>query len=62
MKNKLIDEFQSKRVEPKPRMVGGKFGYAFHKYPIKNGVSWEDLIAKSVEKNNELLERLKKVK
>ncbi len=33
------DQWNSKRVEPKRRMVGGKFGWAFHRFPIKGGIT-----------------------
>lgn len=28
-----------KRVEPVRRMVGGRFGWAFHRFPIKGGIT-----------------------
>ena len=28
-----------RRVEPVERMVGGKFGFAYHRFPIKNGIT-----------------------
>jgi len=43
-------------VEPKPRMVGGRWGYAFHRFPIKGGITpaeaivreWADAINKAI--------------
>lgn len=61
-KDIVYDYLTAKRVEPKPRMCGGKFGYVYHKYPIKNGISVSDILAEQIAKNNELLDRLKKVK
>lgn len=49
-----------KRVEPEPRMVGGSFGYAFHRFPIKGGISPADVMAKNVLAHNALYRRLAK--
>lgn len=49
-----INAFHSKRVEPKPRLVGGCFGWAIHKYPIKNGISLSEVMADSVTKDSSL--------
>lgn len=49
-----------KRVEPKKRMVGGRYGYAFHRFPIKGGISPQDVMLENIKANNPLLDRLKK--
>lgn len=52
------DTLHSKRVEPKQRLVGGKFGYAFHRYPIKGGISMLDATLESIGKTNALYRKL----
>lgn len=48
----------SKRIEPEKRLVAGRFGYAFHTYPIKGGISWAKMLAKNIEENNALMKKL----
>jgi hypothetical protein len=36
----IVSERMAERcVEPVPRMVAGRFGYAFHRFPIKGGIT-----------------------
>jgi hypothetical protein len=35
-----------KRVEPEKRLVGGKYGWAVHRFPIKNGKTYEETVWK----------------
>lgn len=49
---------KNKCVEPEPRMVGGRFGYAFHRFQIKGGISLVEVMAKNICANNTLLARL----
>ena len=49
-----------KRVEPEQRMVGGSFGYAFHRFQIKGGISPADVIARNVLAHNALYRKLAK--
>lgn len=57
--NELISHtLYGKRVEPVQRLVGGQFGWAFHRFPIKGGISGADVLAKNIIKNNALLSRL----
>lgn len=48
------------RVEPKQRWVGGRFGWAIHRFPIKGGISVSAIIAENVTKSNALFAELKK--
>jgi len=48
-----------KCVEPKERMVAGVFTYACHRFPIKGGMSYLDLMCINITKNNSLLRMLK---
>jgi hypothetical protein len=48
-----------KRVEPQQRLVGGRFGYAIHRFPIKGGISMLDLMAANITSNNALYKRMK---
>lgn len=52
----------SKRVEPVPRLVGGVFKHAVHRFPIKGGISMRDLVARNVLANNALLRRMQEAK
>ena len=56
------DFLQSKRIEPEPRMVGGKMGYAFHRFPIKGGVSFYDIFVSTAQKSNALYAEVTKRK
>lgn len=64
MAKKLLtpDFFNDKRIEPEPRWVGGEFRRAIHRFPIKGGVSFSDLMVESMSKNNYLLQRIKGMK
>lgn len=50
-------------VEPEPRLVGGRMGYAFHRFPIKGGVAPMTVMRKQIVENmttnNALFRRLK---
>jgi hypothetical protein len=35
-------------VEPKKRMVGGKFGYAAHRFPIIGGITFAEMMMEAV--------------
>lgn len=48
-----------KRVEPKQRWVGGRFGWAIHRFPIKGGISLLDVIAQSITSENALYKKMK---
>lgn len=50
--------FHGKRVEPEPRMVGGKLGYAWHRFPIKGGISGYEVMARNISANNSLYRRI----
>lgn len=47
-----------KRVEPEQRLVGGRFGWAIHRFPIKNGISLQELWMRNIRDNNVLLKQL----
>lgn len=40
----LLKCFHDRRVEPAQRLVGGRFGWAVHKYPIKDGISIQQMM------------------
>lgn len=50
-------------VEPEPRLVGGRMGYAFHRFPIKGGIAPMTVVRKqmieSMTTNNALFRHLK---
>lgn len=48
-----------KCIEPLPRMCGGKFTRPRHRFPIKAGVSLNDLLRENVTRNNVLWAQLK---
>lgn len=68
--NDSIRLLDVKCVEPKKRLVKGRFGWAVHKYPIKNGLTfretvwkdWLEQMAANICKNNSLLDQLKEFK
>lgn len=42
----------AKVYEPKRRLCGGRMGWVRHRFPIKNGISWRDvMIAESLRQN-----------
>lgn len=59
MAEALHDALHSKHIEPNQRLVGGQFGYASHRFPIKGGISSIDVMAESVTKDNALLSKLR---
>lgn len=46
------------RVEPDKRLVGGSFGWAYHRFPIKGGISLTDTLIRDMNAPNPLYERL----
>lgn len=50
---------QTKRVEPEQRLVGGRFGWAYHRFPIKGGISPREVMEKNIAAHNPLLARLR---
>ena len=49
-----------KNIEPQQRLRRGEgVGYVAHRFPIKGGVSWLDVVGVNVCKNNALLSRLR---
>ena len=48
-----------KNIETIERLVGGKFGFAIHRFPIKGGISRKDLIMKNVLKHNKIIEAIR---
>lgn len=55
----FIGAMDKKSVEPEQRWVGGRFGWANHRFPIKGGISKADVMVQNINKNNELLTILK---
>jgi hypothetical protein len=35
----LLTDLRERKVEPRKRMVGGRFGWAVHRFPIKGGIT-----------------------
>jgi len=46
------------RVEPVKRLVGGSYGWAIHRFPIKGGIPLHRVIADNVTRDNSLLRLL----
>lgn len=42
MSYSIFDLWSAKHVEPKKRMVGGEYGYAIHRFPVKGGIRLND--------------------
>ena len=45
------------RVEPKQRWVGGRFGWAIHRFPIKGGITLTEVMLRNFSEANSLLKR-----
>jgi hypothetical protein len=54
-----LEAMHSKCIEPKPRRCGGRFGYVWHRFPIKGGVSWREVMWKQAGRPNPLFEMVK---
>ena len=49
-----------KNVEPVMRLRRGEgIGYVSHRFPVKGGISYADLMARNVMRNNALFSKLK---
>lgn len=46
--NRWEQIMSSKTYEPKPRLVGGRFGFVRHRFPIKGGISLRDVMLRSM--------------
>lgn len=59
--NKIIDHLNRKSIEPQKRMVGGQYGWARHRFPIKDGISPREAMMQDLysSQNNTLLEMFK---
>lgn len=53
----LHNIYEKKCVEPEPRMVGGIFKHAVHRFPIKGGITLADLMRQNSLQRNALLEK-----
>jgi len=54
--NHFSNDFWRKKVcEPKKRLVGGSYGWACHRFPIKGGISYRDIILIEACRPNPLL-------
>jgi len=45
----------SKTIEPDKRKVGGRFGWASHRFPIKNGISPREALIRDAARRNPFL-------
>jgi hypothetical protein len=41
--------------EPNPRLCGGEFGYVVHRFAIKGGLSWRDVMLRQATNSPRLL-------
>lgn len=48
----------AKVYEPKKRLFQGSFGWAYHKYPIKGGISFREIMARSLCEKSPLLKMI----
>jgi hypothetical protein len=48
MSKKVIGATLIKNVEPVKRMVGGKFGWAVHRFPINGGITIAEIWRESL--------------
>jgi len=46
--------FRIKNIEPQKRLVGGSFGWAAHRFPIKGGISWRDVMIRDMARPHPL--------
>ena len=45
----IIGDVTGKKcVEPKKRWVGGKYGWAMHRFPIKDGITLQEMMRRSL--------------
>lgn len=62
MKESLSDIFNNalhgKNVEPEQRLVGGQYGLAVHRLPIKGGISRTQVLIKQLDNTEALFKRL----
>jgi hypothetical protein len=42
------DDLFAPKVEPQKRWVGGSFGYAVHRFPIKGGITMAKVLQESI--------------
>lgn len=47
--------FRRRCIEPRRRLVGGSFGWAVHRFEIKGGISWRDVMLEDARRPNPLL-------
>lgn len=52
------ERMHCKCVEPDPRLRGGVFGYAVHRFPIKGGISLWEVVVRQIAQSNEILRQL----
>jgi len=45
---KLNEALDSRCYEPKKRFVGGEYGWAKHKFPIKGGINFREVMIRSL--------------
>ena len=52
--------FHAKVYEPKKRLCGGHYGWVQHRFPVKDGISWRDVMIANSFAPNPLLELFRK--
>jgi len=50
---KLNESLDRRCYEPKKRLVNGKYGWARHRFPIKGGISFREVLIRNLYEPNE---------
>lgn len=48
----------ARRIEPKKRMVAGQYGWAVHRFPVKDGITVREAMRADMTETNALFEKL----
>lgn len=51
--------FHAKVYEPRKRWCGGSYGWVAHRFPVKGGISWRDVMASEQFAPNPLLKMIR---
>jgi hypothetical protein len=46
--HKLKEALDCRCYEPQKRLVGGEYGWAKHRFPIKNGINFREVMVRSL--------------
>jgi hypothetical protein len=50
---KLNEALNRRCYEPKKRLVNGKYGWAKHRFPIKGGISFREVLIRNLYEPND---------